>query len=339
MKVLIITSNPTFGGASTANMLIAKSIALLGHNVYVNDEFFDYPDSGNITITKIPVHWHSHPIKSSMRKSIMGIDPDLIIWGLNPLLMSCLLDIAYFKIKGKKQFCIFHSLSFTNSIKSKIVEIANAVAITLLDKLIFVSKYTEKSWSKYFTFRQLKERSNVIYNPIQLPSGLSAIRKMHERPQIAFVGRFDQEKNPDLYCQLSTEIDCDFHFWGGGVQLESFVKKYPKVKFHGLERNIDLIYKDMDILMITSKIENCPMVILEAMSRGIPVIAPNVGGIPEIMCNKVHGVIFYKYSTEDIDSSIRYIISNYKDISVKCVENAQSFSVNEISKSWKKLLS
>lgn len=337
MKILIITSNPTFGGASTANMLIAKSIALLGHEVYVNDEFFDYPDNGNISVTKIPVHWHSHPQKGELRRMILDIDPDVIIWGHNPLLVSCMLDIAYFKFKGKKQFCIFHSLSFTNSFKSKVVEIANAITITLLDKLIFVSGYTERSWSKYFTFRLLHKRSHIVYNPIQVPE-VASYRKMHNRPQLAFVGRFDQEKNPELYCRLSNSLDYDFHFWGGGDQLNTFRKQYPKVIFHGLERNVDTIYKDMDILIMTSKIENCPMVILEAMARGIPVIAPRVGGIPEIVEDKSNGVMYDNYSPDVLSECINYVTDNYQAMSQQCIMRSKKYGVDSVSKEWRTIL-
>ena len=50
-------------------------------------------------------------------------------------------------------------------------------------------------------------------------------------------------------------------------------------------------YNDVDVLLMTSKLEGLPMVILEAFSLGIPVISTPVGGIPEIVINGYNGYL------------------------------------------------
>ena len=50
-------------------------------------------------------------------------------------------------------------------------------------------------------------------------------------------------------------------------------------------------YNDVDVLLMTSKLEGLPMVILEAFSLGIPVIWTPVGGIPEIVINGYNGYL------------------------------------------------
>jgi len=50
-------------------------------------------------------------------------------------------------------------------------------------------------------------------------------------------------------------------------------------------------YRKLDIYLNTSIHEGIPMTILEAMSYGLPIIAPKVGGIPEVVQDGVEGFL------------------------------------------------
>jgi glycosyltransferase involved in cell wall biosynthesis len=56
-----------------------------------------------------------------------------------------------------------------------------------------------------------------------------------------------------------------------------------RIEFLGEVARIESVYQDADILVLTSEHEGTPNVILEAMSFGVPVVATNVGGVPEIV--------------------------------------------------------
>jgi len=47
----------------------------------------------------------------------------------------------------------------------------------------------------------------------------------------------------------------------------------------------------MDVFVLSSVAEGMPRVILEAMAAGVPCIGTNVGGIPEVICNKDVGCV------------------------------------------------
>jgi len=61
----------------------------------------------------------------------------------------------------------------------------------------------------------------------------------------------------------------------------------------------------IDILVVPSYLENVPTIILEAMAKEIPVIASNVGGIPEIV---VHGKTGYLITPGDAKSCAKWIL-------------------------------
>lgn len=76
--------------------------------------------------------------------------------------------------------------------------------------------------------------------------------------------------------------------------LESMVKHYglqDRFILKGHQDDMDTFYRGIDLYLNTSIHEGIPMTILEALARGIPVIAPAVGGIGEIITNGVEGFL------------------------------------------------
>ena len=72
-------------------------------------------------------------------------------------------------------------------------------------------------------------------------------------------------------------------------------------RFHlkGHLEDMNSYYKDLDLYLNTSMHEGIPMTILEAMARGLPVVAPAVGGIVEIIDDGVEGFLVHSRDPED----------------------------------------
>ena len=75
------------------------------------------------------------------------------------------------------------------------------------------------------------------------------------------------------------------------------------------------IYKNTDIIIITSKINNFPYVALEAKSYGIPVISCSKGDVKKIIKNNYDGYIIYTNSSKKIINLINKISKNYSKFS------------------------
>ena len=104
--------------------------------------------------------------------------------------------------------------------------------------------------------------------------------------KIYFIGRVSPEKGPERFCQLSASSSDQFewHMVGTGPLLEQCQQAYPKtVHFHGAVTNMDEIWPKVDLLCISSTYEGLPLVLLEAMARGIPVISFDVGSVKEAL--------------------------------------------------------
>ncbi|MEN6334761.1 MAG: glycosyltransferase, partial [Phycisphaerales bacterium] len=63
------------------------------------------------------------------------------------------------------------------------------------------------------------------------------------------------------------------------------------VEFLGFVQNMADFYSKVDVVMLTSLREDCPMTILEALAAGRFVVAPATGGVPELLRPPVEGAI------------------------------------------------
>lgn len=70
--------------------------------------------------------------------------------------------------------------------------------------------------------------------------------------------------------------------WGTTRNDRERMQQLPNIEVLEAEPDIDIILSKTSVLLVPSIwLENFPMVVIEAMLRGIPVIASNVGGVPE----------------------------------------------------------
>ncbi|MCR4321966.1 MAG: glycosyltransferase family 4 protein [Candidatus Brocadiaceae bacterium] len=84
-----------------------------------------------------------------------------------------------------------------------------------------------------------------------------------------------------------------------------------EVLFLGYRNDIPKILKVLDILIMTSlTIESFSMAAVEAMAMELPVIATNVGGIPEVVDNSKTGIIVPPGNVDALCEAIKYLIQN-----------------------------
>lgn len=88
------------------------------------------------------------------------------------------------------------------------------------------------------------------------------------------------------------------------------------VKFHGLKlpEEVAQFMRECDFYVLPSLWENLPSVLIEAMSCGKPVIATEVGGVKEIINEKV-GILVPPGDVEALREAIEYMLDNYQNYS------------------------
>lgn len=103
------------------------------------------------------------------------------------------------------------------------------------------------------------------------------------------------------------------------------VKYLPRID---KKEEIALYYSASDVLLFTSVAENFPLVILEAMSCGLPIVSFDVGGVKEVLLHKENGYISKYKDARSLFDGIEYILSlNIYD--VKIMSESSVKKVNE----------
>ncbi len=73
--------------------------------------------------------------------------------------------------------------------------------------------------------------------------------------------------------------------------LKKEIDDDPYIELHDVTADVDQYYKIADCLLFTSTNEVTPLVIVEALSYGVPVLSTNIAGIPEIVTHEKNGLL------------------------------------------------
>lgn len=140
----------------------------------------------------------------------------------------------------------------------------------------------------------------VIHNGINLPANIA--QRTNKRMTIGSAGRLFPVKDFALMVDIAKFVvaqndSVDFVLAGDGPERHMLEKKVTKnglqdrFRFLGHQDDMDMFYKSLDVYINTSVHEGIPMSVLEAMSHGLPVVVPKVGGFPEIVEDGISGYL------------------------------------------------
>ena len=138
-----------------------------------------------------------------------------------------------------------------------------------------------------------------------------------------FIGRMDYQKNVTLTIQTIEKVmlfqQATLDLFGDGIELKKLKEEYQhsrNIRFHGYVRDLDNRLESYDALIITSRFEGLPGVVLEALSNRLMVFAtPFIAGLLEL--NKSPNLIISDESSAE--SLAKAILDNNKGLN-KCID-------------------
>ncbi len=152
-------------------------------------------------------------------------------------------------------------------------------------------------------------------------------RKVERKPssllRIGYIGSFIPSKGIDVVIRAikGTKSRIKMYIWGKAPEgfewyerkIKALIGKNPDIIIKGYVENakIHSLYKEIDILIVPSLWhENSPITIHEAFATGTPVIASEVGGIPELIKNEEYGALFPPGDVKSLSQIIQKIIAD-----------------------------
>ena len=165
-------------------------------------------------------------------------------------------------------------------------------------KVVAVSNDIDHFFINHLSFP--RKKVEAIHNGIEIPPAVVEQRKKGNIT-VGSSGRLYPVKDYPLMINIARKLkessNTHFALAGDGperLKLEQLVAQKgitSRFVFFGHLNNMGSFYRELDVYLSTSIHEGIPMTILEAMSYGLPIVAPKVGGIPEVVQDGVEGFL------------------------------------------------
>ncbi|TDE28044.1 glycosyltransferase [Flavobacterium ranwuense] len=247
---------------------------------------------------------------------------------------------------------LFHAFSHSDSRETEVVE-----SVCYIDKRIVINNSTKKDllkiYNKYHVSSRFFNNVYIIQNGIDIISQRFAIKDF-QKIKLAFVGRWSEEKRPEIFIEIAKQIisrhdSIEFIMVGTGMKSNIGNINDAGVNFLGEITNyneLEEVYNQLTFILITSEYEGFPMVIMEAMAKGVIPITTNVGGISEHIINNQNGILVSDGDKEKIVSdfinSIEKLLLSKEQMNVLSKNAYQyahlNFQIKNFNDSYFKLL-
>lgn len=205
----------------------------------------------------------------------------------------------------------------------------------------------------------LHRKASVQADKLQvIPNGLPAANRslshMAEGPRwlAGYVGRLSSEKGPDLFLDALIPLclqhpQLDAVMLGDGPERDSLLARIEaaglqaRITLPGYQTDMSLWWRQLDALVISSRTEGTPMILLEAMQAGVPVVAFGVGGIPDVLEHRHNGLLATPADGTDLARQISTMLTD-PALASELIDNARRtqldrYDLKALAERWSQL--
>ncbi len=155
----------------------------------------------------------------------------------------------------------------------------------------------------------IKEKLIVLHNYCAIESEKAYAKKDY----ILYFGRYSEEKGISLLAEVCKELSHIPFIVAGDGPLKELLESLNNVKNMGFLKGKELesaIGEARMVIVPSIWYENCPFTVIEAQRLGTPVIASNLGGIPELIDQGKTGEVFEPGNLKKLEDLIRELWTN-----------------------------
>ena len=271
---------------------------------------------------------------SKCKQYIAQNDPDIVIIHTMSKLTPVLLLGG---VKAKRLYSLEHISFGSHNILFRFLRHR---LYKKLDKVITLTEEDAKSYD--FIADKVSTIANI--NPLRIKRS----NHVSEPKVIVSIGRLTYQKGYDLLIDAwslveSKNPDWMLHIYGEGEdrnKLEKLIAKnsIKNIFLKGLTDDIKNVYDNATFYVMSSRYEGFGMVLIEAQSRGLPIVSFNCSSGPaEIITNDINGYLVENENVKVLAERISYLIDNEsvrKHFSNNALLSAKRFEPKIIIKQW-----
>lgn len=255
-------------------------------------------------------------IISKMRKIIKAYQPDVIHTHRYVLPYAFLASMGF---KAKRVHTV-HNVAQKE--QTKVGKNINRVLFRYFNVVpVALSKEIQRTIQEVYGLPD--NRIPVVFNGIDLSRCI--VKESYARKDtftVLHIGRFMDVKNHELLLRSFARFkgqhsDARLQLLGDGelkenmMQLAGQLNITDAVEFAGLQSNVYPWLHNADVFILPSKFEGMQMTLIEAMGTGLPIIASNVGGIPDMLSSQKEALLI-EPKEEKIIEALEMVYSDAK---------------------------
>lgn len=287
-------------------------IVLARHHRHEIPPFAEYLRSAGVAhtvlIDRSPLDWR---LLGRLRRELRSLAPDIIqTHGYKATALGFALRSA---TPSMVPWIAFYHGATNKGVKDRVYQALEDRLLARADRVVVVSE------PQRLRFAHLP-RVRVIPNAVvpAIGAGRVPVRPiaMSDRPRIGVVARLSREKGVDVFlraCGLLREADFRFSavVAGDGPEAASLRRLAREcgvegaIQFLGHVEEVDTLYPLLDLMVLPSRSEGLPNVLLEALAADLTVVATAVGAVPEVLSTPGSGYVVPPDDARQLAEAIR----------------------------------
>ena len=354
-KILFVIPSLSNGGAEKVVSKISSGLVNKGYDVTLLT-FFDcekeYLIDGKVKRINLSKGYEKdynsiNTLKrfKLIRKVINEIEPDFIFPFLNHVCIYTFISCIFSKYRKRIVFTERCNQKFTNK-RNRLVKNLCQVFV----KRILV----QNNGQKLDLSKRNQRKTCVIANPIDSVYLDYKKNSVDECKNIISLGRLSDQKDYPLAIETFSSVlkkypNLTYHIFGKGEnedKLRKLIKEKNlenKVVLEGFTTNIDDIYKNAGMFLMTSKFEGMPNALAESLAVGLPCISSDCDfGPSDLIENESMGILVKEHTVEAFEKAMLHMIENYSFYASKSNERKEimrkKYSLDVIIDEWIKFI-
>lgn len=353
MKVLILGGNfNNTGGTERVGTMLANGLSEAGYEIvlasilYGDEPFFPINnDIKTISLFNSPGRtlYRTPNIIYKVRRLLKEENIDTLIVVET---MSVLFTLPAILGMSVKHICWEH-FNFNNDLGKKGRRLARQLAARYCDSIVTLTERDKRYWLQG---THHKSQITAIANPCPFP--IQEYIKEENTKIVLAVGRLTHIKGFDMLLEAWIQVNKARPDWtlkivGEGenrAELKNFIrmnKLTDSVQLIGNANDVSQYYKEAEIFCLSSRFEGFPMVLLEALAFGLPIVSFDCDTGPAEILESTGSILVPKNDISKLAISLIGLMNSEKQrkvIGLKSKERAKVYQPQEIIDTWDSIL-